>query len=225
MAVRLRAWSSLGGVLAVVLMVIGAILLFQGPSDSSPAKMTAWYQSSSHRTGIDIGWVLTGFALFFFVWFVGALREHIRAHERRNPANGTFLSTIVTVGGTAFVAVAMCVIGIAAGTKTMSDDTYQHTVYSGVIHAANDAAYVMLVTGGGALATLIFAASAAAFAFGLLPRWVGWFGVLAGIAAILSLFFFTMLVWLLWIAVVSVALFMRRGRDGTVVPAGAAAGI
>jgi hypothetical protein len=45
----LRLWSSLGGLVFVVLAVVGAIFLFDGPSDSSPAKMTSWYGSSSNR--------------------------------------------------------------------------------------------------------------------------------------------------------------------------------
>jgi len=68
------------------------------------------------------------------------------------------------------------------------------------------------------MASLIFGVSLAIFGFGLLPRWVGWFGVVAGIAAIFSLFFFTMLVWLLWIAVTSVMLFVRSRAHA---PAGA----
>ena len=56
---------------------------------------------------------------------------------------------------------------------------------------------------------MIFAVAAAALSYGLLPRWVGWFGVVAGIAAIFSLFFFTMIVWLLFLAVASVMLYAR----------------
>jgi hypothetical protein len=91
----------------------------------------------------------------------------------------------------------------------MSDDTYHHQVYSGLIHAAGDASYIMLAGAGVAMASLIFAISLAIFSFGLLPRWVGWFGVVAGVAAIFSIVFFTMLVWLLWIAVASVMFFVR----------------
>lgn len=209
MAGRLRVWSSLGGVVFAVLAVIGAILLYDGPMGSSPAKMTAWYGSSSHRTQLNVGWVISALALFFLVWFVGALREHVAAGERASGDGSSFLSAIVTIGGSVFAAVALCQIGLADGIKSMSDDTYQHQVYSGVIHAAGDASYMMLVSGGVALATMIFAAAAAIFAFGFAPRWVGWFGVVAGVAAIFSLFFFTMILWLAWIAVASVAMFLR----------------
>jgi hypothetical protein len=205
----LRLWSSLSGVVFVVLAVVGAIFLFDGPSDSSPAKMTSWYTSSSNRAHINIGWVLTGLGLFALIWFVAALRERVRESEAAAPEQGTFLSTVVLMGGTVYVAVAMAGIAIAGGIKTMSDDTYHHQVYSGLIHAAGDASYVLVVTAGAAMAALIFASSVAVRRYEILPRWVSWFGFVAGIAAIFSLFFFTMLVWLIWVAVASVSLFMR----------------
>jgi hypothetical protein len=205
----LRLWSSLSGLVFVVLVVVGSLLLFDGPSDSSPAKMAAWYGSSSNRAHVNIGWVLTGLGLFALIWFVAALRERIRMSEQAAPEEGTFLSTIVLIGGTVYIAVAMAGIALADGIKTMSDDTYHHQVYSGLIHAAGDASYIILAGSGIAMASMIFAIALAIFAYGLLPRWVGWFGVVAGVAAICSLFFFTMIVWLLWIAVASVLLFWR----------------
>jgi hypothetical protein len=208
-----RAWSSLSGLAFVVLAVVGSILLFQGPSDSSPAKMTAYYQSGSHRTHFNIGWLLTGLALFSLIWFVAALRERVRASERATPEQGTFLSTIVLVGGTVYIAVAMAGIALADGIKTMSDDTYHHQVYSGVIHAASDATYLLIVTGGAAMAALIFATAVAIRRYAILPRWVSWFGFAAGVAAIASLFFFTMLFWLLWIAVASISLYLATRSE------------
>jgi hypothetical protein len=204
----LRLWSSLSGLVFVVLAVVGSALLFDGPSDSSPAKMTAWYQSSSNRAHIHIGWVLTGLGLFALIWFVSALRERVRESEQAAPEGGTFLSTIVLVGGTVYIAVAMAGIAITDGIRTMSDDTYQHQVYSGVIHAASDASYLLVTTGGAAMAALIFATSIAVRRYGILPRWVSWFGFAAGVAAIFSIIFFTMLFWLLWVAVASVTLFL-----------------
>jgi hypothetical protein len=203
---RLRAWSDLAGIVFAILAVVGAVFLYDGPTDSSPAKMAAWYSSSGNRTHINIGWVLTGLALLFLIWFVAAVRERVAAAEH---GDGAFLSTLVTIGGTVFVAAGVCQIGIASGIKTMSDDTYHHQVYSGLIHAAGDASYIILAGSGIAMASMIFAVAAAALSYGLLPRWVGWFGVVAGVAAVLSLFFFTMIVWLLWLAVASVMLYVR----------------
>ena len=209
MTARLRAWSSLGGVAFTVLAVVGAVLLYDGPSDSSPAKMAAWYSSGSHRTHINIGWVLAGLSLLCLIWFIAGIRERVAVAEQADTLGASFLTTLVTIGGTVFVAAGICQIGIAGGIKTMSDDTYHHQVYSGLIHAAGDASYVILAGSGVAMASMIFAVTLAIFSFGLLPRWVGWFGVVAGVAAIFSLFFFTMLVWLLWLAVASVMLYVR----------------
>jgi hypothetical protein len=219
----LRLWSSLSGLVFVVLAVVGSILLFDGPSDSSPAKMTDWYQSSSNRWHVNIGWILTGLGLFALIWFVAALRERVRQSEQASPEQGTFLSTIVLVGGTVYVAVAMAGIAVADGIKTMSDDTYHHQVYSGVIHAASDASYLLVVTGGAAMAALIFATSIAARRYAILPRWVSWFGFVAGVAAIVSVAFFTMLLWLLWVAVASVSLFLasRPAAEGRREPSAA----
>jgi hypothetical protein len=205
----LRAWSSLGGVAFTVLAVVGAIFLYDGPQGSSPAKMTAWYSSSGNRAHINIGWVLVGLGLLCLIWFIAGVRERVAVAEQADAPNASFLSSLVTIGGTVFVAAGVCQIGIAAGIKTMSDDTYHHQVYGGLIHAAGDASYIILAGSGIAMASMIFALALAIFAFGLLPRWVGWFGVVAGVAAIFSLFFFTMLVWLLWIAVASVLLYVR----------------
>jgi hypothetical protein len=205
----LRAWSNLGGVAFAVLAVVGAIFLYDGPQASSSAKMTAWYSSSSNRAHVNIGWALTGLSLLCLIWFVAAVRERVVAAEQADASGGSFLSTLITIGGTVFVAAGVCQIGIASGIKTMSDDTYHHQVYSGLIHAAGDASYVILAGSGIAMASMIFAIALAAFSFGLLPRWAGWFGVVAGVAAIFSLFFFTMLVWLLFLAVASLLLYVR----------------
>ena len=205
----LRVWSSLSGLVFVVLAVGGSLLLFDGPSDSSPAKMAAWYGSDSHRWHINLGWILTGLGLFSLIWFVSAVRERVRESEQAAPEHGTLLSTIVLVGGTVYIAVAMAGIAVADGIRTMSDDTYHHQVYSGVIHAASDASYLLVVTGGAAMAALIFATAIAVRRYAILPSWVGWFGFAAGVAAIASIMFFTMLFWLVWIAVASVSLFLQ----------------
>lgn len=205
----LRLWTSLSGLVFVVLAVVGALLLFDGPSDSSPVKMASYYGSDSNRWHINLGWILAGLALFSLIWFVAALRERVRESELAAPEHGTLLSTILLVGGTVYIAVAMAGIALEDGVKTMSDDTYHHAVYSGVIHAANDATYIMVVTGGAALAALIFATSAAVRRYAILPSWIAWFGYVAGVAAIFSIVFFTMLVWLVWIAAASVTLFLR----------------
>lgn len=205
----LRLWTSLSGLVFVVLAVVGALFLFDGPSDSSPAKMAAYYGKASNRDHINIGWILTGLGLFSLIWFVAALRERVRESELAAPEQGTLLSTILLVGGTVYIAVAMAGIAVADGIRTMSDDTYHHAVYSGVIHAAGDASYLLTVTAGAGMAAFILSASLAIRRSEILPNWLGVFGYVAAVAALFSVVFFTMIVWLLWVAVASVVLFLR----------------
>jgi hypothetical protein len=74
----------------------------------------------------------------------------------------------------------------------------------------NDGTYIMHAAGTAVLATMIFAFSFVVLGSRVLPRWLGWFGIVAGVAALASIIFFTMLIWTVWIAVTSLLLFVHR---------------
>jgi hypothetical protein len=213
----LARWAALGGILYVVLFIIGTILLYSGAPDSgsAPSKIIAYYGDSGHRDKIGIGWVLAGLGLFCFLWFLSSLRNMVRWHE----GGDGFFTGLTTIGGIVYAALALAAIAINMGIRTMSDDTYHHTVYPGVIHAADDASYILHSTGGAGAATMIIAASVAAMRARAWPAWAGWLGVVAGILALASILFFTQLAIAIWIVAVSLALFLRGPRDA---PAAAA---
>src|SRR5205823_12582199 len=73
----LERWAGLGGVVYVVLFIAGAVLSYNGQpdTDSAPLKIVAYYSQSSHRDKINWGWVLIVVGVFFFIWFVAALRQ------------------------------------------------------------------------------------------------------------------------------------------------------
>jgi hypothetical protein len=209
----LRAWGSLGGLAFVVLLVIGSALIFDGPNgDEPPAKYIDFYGDSGHRDKINIGWILAGLGVFFFFWFVASLRETVRQATVASESD-SMLAFLVTIGGTAYGAVTLVTIGEAAGVRTMSDDTFQHEVFPGIIHANSDGSYIAHATGTAALAAMILAFSITVLATRALPRWIGWFGLVAAVAALASVIFFTMFVWLLWIAITSVVLFLAARRE------------
>src|SRR6266566_655729 len=132
----LARWASLGGILYVVLFVIGTILLFSGSpnGDASPAKVIAYYSDSGHRDRINIGWLVSGLGVFFFLWFLSSLRRTVRRHEGEDG----FLTALTTIGGVVYATLAFAALGLNAGIRTMSDDTYHHQVFPGLIHAVND---------------------------------------------------------------------------------------
>jgi hypothetical protein len=199
-------WTILGGVLYVILFVIGTIVLFNGPPDTSsaPAKIIAWYSDSGHRDRVNVGWILVTLSVFFLLWFVAALRRAVSMVD----AEG-ILTGVVGIGGAVYAAVAFGSVALNAGLRTMSDDTFQHRVYPELIHAADDVGWVMHATGAVALGAMIIAASLAFMWGAVWPTWAGWLGVLIGILTLASIAFFPQLLFLLWILVVSIVLFLR----------------
>jgi hypothetical protein len=208
---ELARWAALGGILYVVLFIIGTILLFDGPpsSGASPARVIAYYSDSGHRDKISIGWVVAGLGIFFFLWFLSSLRRAVRRFEGEDG----FLTALTTIGGTIYAALAFAAIAVNMGIRTMSDDTYHHTVYPGLIHAADDASYILHATGGAGASAMITAASLAALRAAAVPKWAGWLGIVLGILALASVIFFPQAAIGLWILVVSGLLFARGHRD------------
>jgi hypothetical protein len=208
----LARWGALGGILYVVLFIIGTILLFAGEpsSDAPPAKVIAYYSDSGHRDRISIGWIVAGLGIFFFLWFLSSLCRTVRRLEGEDG----FLTALTTIGGSVYATLAFAAVAVNMGIRTMSDDTYHHTVYPGLIHAADDAGYILHATGGAGASAMIIAASLAALRAAAVPKWAGWLGVVAGILALASIIFFPQAAIAIWILVVSGGMFIRGGRDG-----------
>ena len=208
----LARWAALGGILYVVLFIIGTILLFDGSpdGDASPAKVIAYYSDSGHRDKISIGWIISGLGVFFFLWFLSALRRTVRRHE----GDDGFLTALTTIGGVVYASLAFAALAVNQGIRTMSDDTHRDQVFPGLIHAANDASYVLHATGGAGASAMIIAASLAALRAAAVPAWAGWLGVAAGILALGSIAFFPQAAIAIWILVVSGVLFARGARGG-----------
>ena len=208
---NLARYGALGGIVYVVLFIIGTILLFDGSpdGDASPAKVVAYYSDSGHRDKIDFGWIVAGLGVFFFLWFLSSLRRTVRRHEGEDG----FLTALTTIGGSVYATLAFAALAVNMGIRTMSDDTYRDQVFPGLIHAANDASYVLHATGGAGASAMIIAASLAAMRAAAVPKWAGWLGVVAGILALASIAFFPQAVIAIWILVVSGGMFMRGARD------------
>ena len=204
-------WASLGGILYVVLFVIGVIVMFDGEpdSDASPGRVIAYYSKASHRDKISIGWIIAGLGIFAFLWFLSSLRRAVRRWE----GDDGFLTALTTIGGAIYATLAFAAIAINVGIRTMSDDTYHHTVYPGLIHAADDASYVLHATGGAGASAMIIAATLAAMRAAVIPKWAGWLGIIAGILALASIIFFPQAAIALWILIVSGLLFARGGQS------------
>ena len=203
----LAQWAGLGGIVYVVLFIVGNIVAFSGQPDTGgpPGEIVRYYRDSGNRDQVVAGWFLVLVGVFFLLWFLASLRIFMR----RIDADG-FLTSLATVGGAVYASLALVGIGLQTAVKTMSDDTFQHQVYPGLIHAADDAGYVLHATGGAGAAALMIAATLAAWRAGRVPAWAGWAGVVAGVLAIFSIFFFPQILIALWLLVAGWLLFSAR---------------
>jgi hypothetical protein len=202
-------WAALSGAVYVLLFVVGTIVLFSGAKggDDPPAEVIKYYSDSGNRDQIHFGWILIGLSIFFLLWFIAALRRALSAGDRDG-----ILPTIVTIGGSIYAALALVAVAVNDGITTMSDDTFQHRVYPELIHAADDAGWVIHASGAAGLAAMIIAASYAFMARGTWPKWAGWLGVVIGVLSLAAVAFFPQFLFLLWILVVSVLMFLRPAR-------------
>jgi hypothetical protein len=213
--IPLVRWAALGGIAYVVLFVIAALVAHGGTpdSDASPTKVVSYYQSGSHRDKIALAGFLAILGVFFFLWFLAALRQAVR----RLAGDGV-LGMVTTVGGAVYAALTLVAFSIYAGVRTMSDDTYKlpnghREVYPGLIHAADDVWYVMHSAGGVAVGAMMIAASLATLATTRMPRWAAWLGVLAGVSAIVSIFLIPWFVIAVWLVIASVIVFRAHVEE------------
>jgi hypothetical protein len=192
-----------------VLFVIGTVFPFAGaPSgDDPPAKFIKWFSDAGHRDHVHIGWLLMGLSIFFFMWFVAALRSNVD----RLDTDG-LLTSVVGIGGTVYAACTLVAVALNDGIRTMNDDTFQHRVYPELIHAADHAGWVIQASGAAGLAAVIIATSLAFMWQRVWPTWAGWLGVAAGVVSLFSIIFFPQFVFLLWILTVSLLMFLRPAR-------------
>jgi hypothetical protein len=153
--------------------------------------------------------VLAGLGYFFFLWFLSALRQAVRRLE----ADDGFFTGLTTMGGVVYIALSLAALAVDTGIRTMSDDTYHHQVFPGLIHAADDASWVLHASGGAGAAAMVIGASLAALRARAVPAWAGWLGIVAGILSLALLVFFPWFVFAIWVLVVSIGMFMRAGRE------------
>jgi hypothetical protein len=200
----LMQWAGLAGVLYVLLFIGGSILLFGGEpgSDAAPAKVIDYYKDSGHRDKIGIGWALVALGVFFFLWFLTALRQYLRTID-----GDGFLTGLATVGGAIYASLTLTGVALNSAIRTMSDDTFHHQVYPPLIHAADDAGWVIHASGGVGMGALIIAATLAARRAGLIRGWAWGVGLFFGICALASIFGITQLAIAIWLIVAGVALF------------------
>lgn len=179
MDVRLKRWIALAGLLFVVLVVV-AVVLGGGPPDShaSAAKIVAFYRK--HKSGVQANAYLLELAVFvglFFFWYLRDLVTTVEANRR--------LATIGFAGVVVFAVSG----GLTAGINWTLADAVNHvgpTTMQTLGVLQNDA--IVFLTGAGQ-AVFLIATGITLVRSAVLPRWLGWIGIVLGAVALVIPFF------------------------------------
>ena len=213
MADRLERFGLLAGPLAGVLWIASVFLLEGAGNPADPAtgeEIAAFYRDD--RTVILIASTLHALGGFLFLWFVASLRAVLdRAAAPR------WLATAMVAGGTAGAAMMLALMG-GQSTGATTDDRFvtpdTAIVFWRLAHGFFVAAEIALAAFLGALSILALRGL-------VLPRWLGWFGLVVAILLLIPPIGWAALLFLLplWLVLAGVILFRRRTPEIPAVPA------
>lgn len=169
---RYARLGAAAGIISVVLIVIGFGMFTSGaPGFDEPGDAWAgWF--SDHDTRIQIGIMLISIATFFFLWFLGSLRNAIAAAE-----GGTGRLASIAFGGGA-VSVALLLAGLS-GSATAA---FRPEVDPDLVRALNDFGAMVGGPAAASLTALFTATAIAGYRHGALPAPIAGFSALAALA-------------------------------------------
>jgi hypothetical protein len=200
-------FGGISGILFVVLLIPG---IFIGRPDLPEPTLSAQQVHSYFNDWGDTFMAGNGvsfiFAAFFFLWFLGILRNVLRSAE----SEGEWLSTVAFSGGLMFITLELA--GAAA------EIVYPATL-ARFANFQPDAqlAFLSLQLSGWlynfawvGLSVLIAATSVLALGMGGLPRWLSWAGFVFAVLALIKFLTPLATVALLWVLAISVLMLAGR---------------
>jgi len=219
---RYAAWSGL--VFFVLLVIAFAILPSPPDFDASASDIADYY--ADEQDGIRVSVVLVAAALFYFVWFISALRSAYALAEGggRRVANLAYGAGLVI---TACIALAQGAVAVAA--------LHPAETSPEVLRSLHDFSVVGFAPATGVFVIFFVANAAAILRLRVLPSWLGWFAAVVALIQVLGVGamltddgafaadgvlggFLPLIAFAVWFPAASVALATRvRGGDsGTV---------
>jgi hypothetical protein len=203
---RLQRVAIAAGGVGALLWVVGVFVLEGAGNPAGPdsgSEVAQFYRDD--RAAILVAATLHGLGGFLFLWFVAALRGLLDA-----VASPRWLTTAMVVGGTAGGAL---MLALTAGQSTGAT-TDEHLVTPDTAIVFWRLAHGFFAAAEVALAVFLGALSILALRGLLLPRWLGWFGIVVTIMLLIPPIGWLALLFLLplWLVVASVVL-LRRGEN------------
>lgn len=199
-----RRFAPLSGLLFVALFVLALILL--GSTGDTPEEVRAYYAENEGR-------IFAGFFVFIasalaYLWFVATLRSVLARVE----AEPRPLAALAFGAGVATTALLVAGAAVFAAPAETADEGSLDAATADML----DTASYFLITGGIMVSSvLVLATSLLALRTRVLPRWLGWLGLVVAPVVFFAPFFLPVIAFLVWVALVSVLLMGRRGDERT----------
>jgi hypothetical protein len=196
---RWEKWSALGG-FAFVAFYVGAFALGI-EYGSSDREILAHYASSGNRAKEIVAFFFIAAAAIGLLVLASGLRSLVLRRE----AEPRTLAALVWAGGTACAAIVLVGDAVSRAPAFASiDDNFR--LDANTARLFNDTGFLLYVTAALVGMVLIASFSLAVLRFGLLPRWLAWFGFVAAALLPLAIGFVGFLVFALWVLVTSAVL-------------------
>jgi hypothetical protein len=215
---RLTAWCGIGMVAAIVINGPLSQALQRTPSYWDPGageKIAAYLEEGAHIDQMLVFFALSNLIFVFSIGFFAGLRRVSNQSDLTDWVNG-----VVSIGSAIFLAGGLLSETLSTGIAVVLRSTPDYHLDANSALLLQGLWSTALAQGQVALGIVIITISAASLHAGGLPRWLAWFGVIAGIVTILRpllitqipLFIASFQPVFLWIAAVSVVLLSARRR-------------
>jgi hypothetical protein len=208
---RWDRWAPLSGVVFVVLCVAGFAIGVSGSPEGSDSdqEFLSYYADSGNRAKEITAFFLFVVAALFLICFVGALRNRLRSVESEPKG----LSALAFGAGVASAALFVVVASLGPAMSFAIEEADQYVVDPNLARLLNNASYLLVVASTMVASVLVAATSALALRTAVLPRWLGWVGIVVAVALLAAVFFIPIFLFWAWILVVSVVLIVRPAND------------
>jgi hypothetical protein len=225
MSDRHARYAASTGILFVILIIVAFLVQPKPPaSDAPPAEVLSYVVD--HHNALHAIQLIFGAAMFFLIWFIGALRSALAAAEGGEGR----LATTAYGGGLIAVAGLIVSLGLAATAALHPADNGPE-----LTRALTDAAAMVLAVSAPAVVVFFVANGLSILRTGFLPAGLGWLGFAAALFNALGIgavytdhgafaadgafgFLIGFLLFLAWFLAASIMLFRKLGE---VQPAGA----
>lgn len=198
-------WAGVAGIAFVVLYVVGFAV--GGEPPDTDAAIAARYADSGERALELTAFFLIAAAALAFVLFVSGVRSLLARSEGQQRT----LAALAYAGGV--VCAALVLVGNAASRTTAfaADDEF-FTLDPDTQRIFESAGFLLFVSAAFAAILLVVAVAVGALRYGVLPRWLGWAGIVVAILLPSAFVFVGFLILLAWVFAVAVTLAARPLR-------------